>query len=75
MPRFEQYPIAESLPDNAILLFADPNDLVDGNPKVKRFPASFLPEQIGQSPTIYNVEAAPFSVTTLPAGLKSEDVS
>ena len=42
MPRFEQYPLAESLPENAILLFADPNDLENGNPKVKRFPVAYL---------------------------------
>ena len=74
MPRFEQYPPAESLPEDAILLFADPNDLVDGNPKVKRFPASFLPQQIGQSPTVHNVTPEAFGTTTLPSGLKSGDI-
>lgn len=74
MPRFEQYPPAESLPEDAILLFADPNDLVDGNPKIKRFPASFLPQQIGQSPSVYNVEAQPFNATILPGNLQSGDV-
>lgn len=74
MPRFEQYPLAESLPQDAILLFADPNDLVDGNPKVKRFPASFLPQELGVSPSVYDIQPAAFSGTNLPSPIRSGDV-
>lgn len=74
MPRFEQYPLAESLPSNGILLLADPNDLEGDNPRVKRFAVSDLPQPEGTNPTVTTVTVENPGNINFPALMKTGDI-